>query len=251
MAEQDKIIRYVGKLGDTIGYERDGKFFLRSAPQQVNQTPATCRASRRFGRYSAKGRLVRHAFYPQLDVRCDTTHINRLNKLLIKAAGDHMAAKGFRFNEQAGIDRFFSIMPELTKNGTLHIPAQDIARHHQFIALEVKAIAVRIDFNRRCVTGSDTVLMTINPNEHFDGTNIPLDVPGEGTLILTLQVRGILRDGLTCNKQYLAADIVAVIAPPKRKRPKVHTHLQRTTAEQSIQIPLTGTYTSPSTVQRE
>ncbi|TWV96896.1 hypothetical protein [Chitinophaga pinensis] len=172
-----------------------------------------------------QGRLIRHAFYPALDVRCDSSHINRLNKLLIQAAGDHTAVKGFRFNKTAGIDRFFSISPEIQGNDVLHIPAQHISQQHRFTALELKVIAVRIDFNSQQITGTDTVTIMIDSQEPFKGTDIPLYVVGEGTLLLTLQIRAIHDNGLSCNKQFLAADIIAVVPPSAPKRIRLlHIH---------------------------
>lgn len=250
MGKQKSILRIAGKCGDKIWYERNGEFFVRSAPTHVNQIKATRRASGRFGRYCSKAGMVRHAFYPELDVRCDSSHINRLNSILIKAAGNHAAIKGFRFNENAAIDRFLTRPPELSRNGILHIPAQDV-QPNQFTALEVKAIAVRIDMKSRQVTGSDTVTIMIDTHQPFNGTTIPLYVAGEGTLMLTLQVRGILRDGPTRNKQFLAADIIAVIEPKKRKPSKTHPHPQYTDMQIGVDIPNAYAYPHPHTIQRE
>jgi len=251
MAEQTGFMPLSGKWGNQIGFVRNGKYFVRSAPQYVNQSRATKRAAKRFGRNSRKGRVIRHAFYGELDVRCDTTHINRMNKVLIEAAGDATATKGFRFNSTVGIDRFFAVTPVLSRNGELHIPAQDIGQYGNFTTLEVKAIAVRIDFNTHQVTGTDSVLLEIDPKERFGGATIPLHVPGEGTLMLTLQVRGMLKDGPSGNKQYLAADIIAVIAPKPPKRVKIHTHPRRTQKGAAIPLITPATHTSQPPIQLE
>lgn len=227
MAEQHSLISLTGKWGNLIGYERNGKFYVRSMPEKVTQTIATRRASTRFGRYSRKAKLIRHAVYPDLDVRCDSTHVNRLNKLLIEAHGDHLALTGFRFNKDAGIDRFLTVTPSLSRDGILHIPAQEIIRHKGITALEVKAIAVRIDVSGRQVTGTDTIYLLIDAQQPFAGAAIPLYVPGQGTLILTLQVRAMRDDAPTNNKQFLAADIIAIVPPTAQKRVKVHTHPQQ------------------------
>jgi len=250
MAKQDSIIPVIGKLGKIIGYRRNGKYFFRSAPEHVHQTRATRRASKRFGTYSRKSRVIRHAFYPELDVRCDSTHINRLNKILINAAGNYEIIKGFRFNEAAGIDRFFPLTPWLSGMGTLHIPSQDIS-FHQFRSLEIKAIAVRIDFNTGQVTGTDAVTITIDQQKHFEGAAIPLYLAGEGTLMLTLQVRGMLSDGPSNNKQFLAADMIAVVPPPKPKRFKVHTHPLQTRAASQPALTSIHTYAPKQVIQRE
>lgn len=134
--------------------------------------------------------LIRHAVYPHLDIRRDSSHVNRLNKLLIRAAGNTGDITGFRFNQHTSINRFFSVSPKLFRDGRLHLPSQHIACYQDITTLEVKVKAVRLNFVTRQVTGSDTVIMTIDPAIPFTGADIPLDVPGNGTLIVTLQVRG-------------------------------------------------------------
>ncbi|SFN22873.1 hypothetical protein SAMN05428949_2031 [Chitinophaga sp. YR627] len=227
MARQRSIIPFTGKLGNKIGFERNGNYFFRSAPQNVQQTAATRGAAKRFGRYSRKGRLIRHACYPELDVRCDSTHVNRLNKLLITAAGDHKALKGFRFNEHTGIDRFLTKMPEIAANGVLRIPAQDLSPCDRFTALEVKITAVCIDFSANRVMGTDTHVAILDTGDTFSGISIPMQVSKAGTLLLIVQIRGMHRDSISCNKQYQAANIIAVMTPSRPKRFKVRTHPQR------------------------
>ncbi len=213
MARQTSIIPFTGKLGNLIGYERNGQYFLRSMPEVVRQTVATRRAAYRFGQASRKGALIRHAFYGDLDIPCDSGHINRLNRVLIAAGSNYAAIKGFRFNQHAGIDRFFTIAPKLFRNNTLHIPPQTLARYKGITALEVKVIATRIAFTSRQVGNVEAVTLKIDVNKPFEGINIPLDVTGDGTLVVTLQVRGIHEDCTSCNRQYLAADIIAVATP--------------------------------------
>ncbi|SDH33185.1 hypothetical protein [Chitinophaga filiformis] len=213
MARQKSLFPYSGALRDVIGYQRNGKHFLRSRPEFVRQTAATCRAAQRFGIASSKAALIRRTFYSDLDIRCDIGHINRLNKLLIKAAGNYEAIIGFRFNEHTGTDRFFTVPPRLFRNEVLHIPRQTLAHNKGITTLEVKVIAARIDFNTHHVTGTTTAILTINPREPFNGADLPLNVPGEGTLVITLQVQGMHKNGPSGNRQYLAADIIAVATP--------------------------------------
>jgi hypothetical protein len=213
MAKQMSVIPFTGKLGPLIGYKRNGQYFLRSMPERVRQTAATRRASRRFGIASRKGAFIRHAFYPHLDIRCDGAHINRLNKLLIGAGDDHAALTRFRFNQHTGVDRFFTAAPRLLPNGILHIPAQSIAGHKGIVALQVKVIAMRIDFISHQVAGSETVSLMVDPDTFFEETNVSLDVPGEGSLVVVFQVSAMYKDGPSGNRQHMAADIIGVAAP--------------------------------------
>ncbi|MCF6404399.1 hypothetical protein L3C95_15990 [Chitinophaga filiformis] len=244
MAKQTSLFPFTRKLGNVIGYERNGQYYLRSMPEFVRQNAATRRAAQRFGIASSKGALIRHTFYPDLDIRCDSGHINRLNKAFIAAGDNNTAITGFRLNQHAGIDRFFSIAPRLFRNETLHIPKQTLAYHKDITALEVKVIAARIDFQTREVTGIDTAMLTIDPRKPFEGTDIALNVPGKGTLVITLQVRGMHKDRPSSNRLYLAADIIAVATPriPDNKP----TYLRQETV-----LNLTPAHTCQTIIQRE
>ncbi|MGO4292312.1 hypothetical protein [Chitinophaga sp. RAB17] len=247
MAKQMSIISFTGKLGHLIGYKRNGEYFLRSMPESVRQTTATRRASRRFGIASRKGAFIRHAFYPHLDVHCDGGHINRLNKLLIAAGDHHAAITGFRFNQHTGVDHFFPVAPRLFPNGILNIPAQTIAGYKGIAVLEVKVIAKRIDFISRQVAGSETVTLMIAPDTTFQETNVSLDVPGQGLLVVVFQVRAMYKDGPSGNRQYMAADIIAVAAPQVPRYAKKRTYPKRT----RLLPDLTYTHAYPAVIQLE
>jgi hypothetical protein len=251
MAKQHSLIPFTGTLGNLIGYQRNGEYFLRSKPETVRQTVATRHAARRFGIASRKGALIRNAFYGELDIHCDSGHINRLNKVLIAAAGNNAAMTGFRFNQHTGIDRFFTVAPKLSNDGLLHIPSQALGQHKSITALEVKVIAAHIDFMTRRVTGMETVIMEIDPRQPFSGAEIPVEVSGRGTLVITLQVRGIQKDGFSGNRQYLAADIIAVKEPKTRKPFKKRTYSLRTMAQPQISSDLTYTHAYLPIIQRE
>jgi len=216
MAEQNKLFPFVGKLGNVIGYQRNGKYFLRSMPEKVHQTRATRRASERFGIASRKAALIRSAFCDDLDMQGDKTYINSLNSALMTYAQYNIAAlTGFRFNPGAGIDKFFEIMPVLADDGTLHIPAQSLPQFKGITSFEVKVIAARMHFGTLRLISTDAAIIYIDPRQAFTGAAIPLDAPGNGTLIVTLQIRAI-QDGIpSSNKRYMAADIVAVTIPQK------------------------------------
>ena len=247
MAKQMSIIPFTGKLGHLIGYKRNGKYFLRSMPESVRQTVATRRASRRFGIASRKGAFIRHAFYPHLDIQCDGSHINRLNRILIAAGDHHAAITRFRFNQHTGVDRFFTMAPRLFPNGILNIPAQTIVGYKGITALEVKVIATRIDFISRRVAGSETITLMIAPDTTFEETNVSLNVPGEGSLVVVFQVRAMYKDGPSGNRQHLAADIIAVAAPQAPQYAHKRTYPRRTILLRDLTYP----HTYPSVIQLE
>jgi hypothetical protein len=251
MAKQNALLHFTGTLGNLVGYERNGGFFLRSKARIVRQTPATRRAARRFGIASRKGAMIRHAFYDNLDIRCDSNHINRMNKVLIAAAGNNAAIVNFRFNQHTGVDRFFTVLPTISSDGSVHIPAQTLAQYKNVIALEVKVIAARIDFIAGQVTGTATAVMTMYTGECFRGADISLGVPATGTLLVTLQVRAIDNDGLSFNRQYQAADMIAVIAPQRAVIFNRHPYPQRTITGAPTLCKLPCTHSYQPVIQRE
>jgi hypothetical protein len=228
MAKQNSLITFTGKLGNIIGYCRNGKYFLRSMPETVRQTRATRRAAQRFGMASKRGALIRSAFTNELDIYCDGSHINRLNKSLIPSAGNNIAAiKGFRFNQHTGVEKFFAVAPTLSRDGILHIPAQTLPHFKGITALEVKVIAAQINLATRQVIDTEAVILTLDLREPFAGATCCLDVPHTGTLIVTLQIRGLHNEVPSANKQYQAADIVAVMEPQPTKRFHKRTYPQQ------------------------
>ncbi|HVI47278.1 MAG TPA: hypothetical protein VM802_20540 [Chitinophaga sp.] len=214
MAKQTSILTFTGKLGNLIGYSRNGKYFVRSMPAKVRQTAATCQAAHRFGRASQTGALIRRAFSRKLDVNCDSGHINRLTSTLVPSAGNDIpSTTAFRFNRHTGTHRFLDLAPKLSQDGILCIPPQALAACNGMDALEIKVIAARINFATRQVVGTESAVLTVQTGESFKGAACNMNVPGKGILVVVLQIRGI-KDGFPShNRKYQAADIIAVQLP--------------------------------------
>ncbi|MBW8687473.1 hypothetical protein [Chitinophaga rhizophila] len=211
MAKQTSLITFTGRLSQMVGYRRGGRYFLRSIPAVVRQTAATRNAALRFGIASKQSALIRSAFKPILDVCCDTSHINRLNKVLIQAGRQQVTAvQGFRFNQYTGIDRFLPTAPVLSAEKALHIPAQVVAKVKGVDSLEVKIITALISFGLNKVVGTSTTSMTVKAGARFEGATIPVDICGTGTLVVVMQIRAMYQGQVVSEGQYAAADIVAV-----------------------------------------
>ncbi|MBW8684436.1 hypothetical protein [Chitinophaga rhizophila] len=214
MAKQTSLITFTGRLGNLIGYSRKGKYFLRSKPEVVRQTPATRRAAKRFGKASKRAALIRQACVQELDIMPDGQHVNRLTSMLLRTGMHHISKlAGFRFHQHTGINRFFASMPVLSADNTVHIPAQVLPVHKHMSALEVKIIATRIDFITQQVTSTDVACMVIDLHVPFTGAAMTMYAPGQGCLVMTLQVRCLSGDVPSANAQYIAADIIAVQLP--------------------------------------
>jgi hypothetical protein len=220
MALQVGIHKFTGRLDNVIGYRRNGKYFLRSMPDKVRQTAATRRAARHFGVASRKGKLIRTAFRPHLNVRYDCSLVNRLNKLFIQAGRNNFPdLQDFHFNRHTGLEKLFTIPPIFTVNGTLHIPAQELEPQGTNTHLEVRLVAVRIDFRTQRVISSEssTAIIDLDEDTPFNGLALSVPTEGEGVLMVVLQCRackatnGILYP--SCDRRYIAADVIHLVVP--------------------------------------
>ncbi|WP_157963078.1 hypothetical protein [Chitinophaga deserti] len=220
MGIQTSVITFTGRVGNLIAYKRGDKHCLRSMPETVRQTANTRRAAKWFGAASRKGAFIRNAVAPDIDIFCDSQVVNRLNRTIVTAGrNNHAALQGFRFNGHAGIEKFFGQLPVFTKDGQLHIAAQKLLCHGNAVRMEIKLLATRIDFTTRTVTGTDADLLHIDLEEPFPGADLTVDVPGKGTLLVILQVRIFLKDGISYDRKYNAADIIAVIGDQPQEKP--------------------------------
>lgn len=217
MARQTGILNFTGKLGNLIGYKRNENYFLRSMPQSVRQTTATRKAARNFSIASRKGKLIRRAVMPHLDIRTDSALINRLNKALIQQT----PLEGFRFNKHTGVEQFFTRPPVISQNKSVTIPAQVFLPQHTATHLEIKAIAVRINFPERRITGSSTSTVMIDLNASFDGAELETYVPGNGILLMVLQVRAYKGEIMIEDRRFMAADIIMVTQKMERVKESI------------------------------
>jgi len=218
MATQASILQFTGKLGNLIGYRRNGRYFMRSMPETVQQSPATRRAATHFGAASRKGKLIRRAFLPLLQINPDGSFGNRLNKALIQ--GSLPELQGLRWNKHTGISSFFSCPPERSPNGSWKIPAQILPPAGTATHLEVSLMAVRINFTERRITGRHTVSLMIDLSQPFAGAELNAHLPGNGTLILLLEVRTLQGKIASADRRYMAADILHVATATKQKKVK-------------------------------
>lgn len=208
MARQTSIIKFTGKLGDTVGY-RNGKNYCLRSHAAVKQTAATKKTAKDFGTASKAGRLIRHSLHKMND----TSHINRLNKVLgeiVRADMQNPAGQrkitdkaihklsGFRFNSYAGI----SCTPVIEKtNQEISISVTDNSKH------AIRAIAITINFQQQTtkVTSVD-----------YDGQQpMILKISDKDITLILLE----LSTGSNNRKQY-SLDIIAVYPPQKQKLKK-------------------------------
>ncbi|WP_343307659.1 hypothetical protein AAHN97_11045 [Chitinophaga niabensis] len=237
MATQTGVIKYEGKLDETIGYNRKGKRCIRRLPKHVRRSIATILSGTDFGTASKAGKLIRRALLPGLDIRLDHTLTNRLNKEMLKVLytgsreRGHRSIqnkalellKGFQFNKTTGLDRLLPFpIPKVVQDGDklrIAIPAMEakaIRHAGNTTHIEIKAVAAGVNFNggdqEQAV--SDKVLFNIHQPAAATELVLPFKA-GQAETIVVLQVRAFSEDNgilyASGNKKYCAADIIDVI----------------------------------------
>lgn len=250
MAKQTGLFQFTGKLGNVIGYRRNGNYFVRSMPVTVQQTSATRQASRNFGIASRKAKLIRQAIMPMLDLNCDGSLVNRLNKTLIQAK--HL--EGFRLNKHTGVENFFSVQPVM-QNGRLIIPAQSLPPQGAATHLELTLVATRINFVEQRIIQHQKETITIDTNTPFKGTELGAPFPGKGTLFVVLQVKVLKGKETSANRRFMAADIMMATTTENRKRkqqiPDVRKVLPYTPTSGKEKLPAPDTRQKRRKWQRE
>ncbi|WP_142683248.1 hypothetical protein [Chitinophaga polysaccharea] len=219
MAKQIGLLTFTGKLGNVIGYRRNGNYFMRTMPETVHQTMATRQAARNFGIASSKGKLIRRGVTPHLNIK-DSSLVNRLNKALVHTGSNCLQGlKGFRFNRHAATEQFFCEQPFVSSKGSLIIPAQLLPATGTATHLEIKFISARINIKEQRIVRSTSATIIIDLSRPFNGATLEAAVPGNGTLILVLQIRTFNGQEATGNRRFMAADIIGIMPsrPLKKK----------------------------------
>ncbi len=73
-----------GRIDNIIFFQRGGKFFARSMPDKVKQTPATKKRSRNFGIAASAGRILRGLLLPSLPFPKDKQMQSRFSGAIAK-----------------------------------------------------------------------------------------------------------------------------------------------------------------------
>jgi hypothetical protein len=236
MAEQTGIIKVTGAIGDEVGYRVDGKHRMRKKAKKVRRSEATKEAATDFGYASKAGKLIRRAMRQGLNIRTDNKLTNRLNAVLLEilyASSEQRGNRGFkrealaglagfRFNMQTELSQLLNFQPKVKQDkNSLRIAlpgltAEDIRHYKNTSHVEIKAIAVGVNFNegkyQEAVT--DKVMIDFR-NPAVAGELVLPFKPGKDETVVVLQVTAYHEwNGKLYkvdNRKFFAADIIDVI----------------------------------------
>lgn len=236
MSKNTGLLRMTGKIGEYVGYYRNGKQYFRSLPKQVRRSKATQLSAIDFGTASKAGKLIRQGLRAELNIRHDDGMVNRMNTdmLRILYAGSQQRGSrsfqrnklsmltGMRFNGKTELSRLLPFTPKVVQDGNslrISIPAlgaNDIRHARNTTHIEIKAIAVGVNFKDGACqdAASDKVLIDFSKPAAATELILPFKA-GEEETIVVLQVRGFdVIDGkmyVLGNRKYFAADIIDII----------------------------------------
>jgi hypothetical protein len=230
MARQEGPFYFTGEYNGVIGYKVGNEYFFRSIPKVVHQTAATKKASEDFGTASSCGRVIRQALHQVMDLPQDRFLTNRLNKIMAKVIrlGNRMVLpehlsilKTFSFNKEVKIDSVLLGVQAITEQQDqifVSLPSvAKIKRTHNTTHIEIKAIAISANFAKGTYKTSTSEAVMINAREAFQPLELTMPRPGSGATMVILQVRAFEKEKeeytLLSDKQYFAADIIAVLLP--------------------------------------
>ncbi|MRG44196.1 hypothetical protein GFS24_03675 [Chitinophaga sp. SYP-B3965] len=254
MASQDGILIVTGSIDDYVGYKRKGKPCLRRKAKSVRRSEATKLSAIDFGTASKAGKLIRRGVKQALDIRTDDQLTNRLNKTLLQALyassdklgtrtfkREEMAAlTGFQFNKTTDLGRLLNFRPKVVQDGKgnlrIALPAltaKDIRHARNTTHIEIKAIAVGVNFNEGEYQDavSDKVLIDFSKPAEAKELVLPFKACDEETIVV-LQVSAYSEwNGKLYrldNLKYFAADIIDVIPSVVTEEANLVHHSQAT-----------------------
>lgn len=237
MAIQGGLIKVTGTLNDGVGYRVDGKFRMRKKARKVKRSQATKLSANDFGTASKAGKLIRRGVKQALDIRTDNKLTNRMNKallpLLYASSDEHgkrsfdprklSRLEGFQFNQQTGIGQLLPFNIKVKQDGSkclrITLPAltaRDFKSNSKTTHIEVKAIAVNVNFNEDYYSEavSDKVLYDFKQPAEIKELILPFEA-GKDETIVVLQITAYSemygRSYQSGNKKFCAADIIDVI----------------------------------------
>jgi hypothetical protein len=225
-----------GKIGEYVGYYRNGKQYFRTMPKQVRRSKATQLSAIDFGTASKAGKLVRQGLRTELNIRHDDGMINRLNADMLRVlyAGSQQRGSrsfqrnklsmltGIRFNERTELSRLITFTPKVVQDRNslrIAIPAlgaNNIRHARNTTHIEIKAIALGVNFNEGGYqeAAADKVLIDFRKPAAAAELVLPF-IAGEEETIVVLQVRAFSEEGgklyALGNRKYFAADIIDII----------------------------------------
>ena len=133
MAVQKGIMPFSGKVGELVGFSRNGEMFSRGVPGAYDLTEESKKSGKEFGRGSSASAQVRKAFDPLILTRFKTDLHNRLSERFREvirsgplsekgyrevADGDVSLLKGFELSSYSRFHKLVSFSPVVSVSGT-------------------------------------------------------------------------------------------------------------------------------------
>ncbi|WP_157986706.1 hypothetical protein [Chitinophaga alhagiae] len=235
MATQASLLKFTGKVGNLIGYRVGKKYYLRSAPEEVRQSPHSKVSSRHFGKASRLGATMRHALHGLLHVKSENKMINRLNSSLLGVLRQDDLHRQKRFIPRyfRGLERFcFTTHADLGKvlavqaaavrnaDGSIEVSVPAIRKHlanprATHVGFRAVAVCLERGFATAKAAASEMVMLKADEPSAAFSLTVPADRNTVTCVILEVTCWQVEhgRRYLMGNQKFMAAQIIAVLQP--------------------------------------
>nr|WP_294899927.1 hypothetical protein [uncultured Pedobacter sp.] len=208
MAEQEGILPYTGKLGDTVGYRKNKKFYKRAKPASYQPASESQKAGAEFGTGSKAVALLKVAFGSLILRSFKATLHNRLAVVFRKIIrsgtsakkgergvfdGNLQLLKGFELNPKAQFIKLcnLAIDSQITaKQINIKIPAFDwqnkIKAPKNAQRMKVGLCCVFADFKNGTTESVNANQLNIKENRSFPGASLRVDIPAKEEMAVFL-----------------------------------------------------------------
>jgi hypothetical protein len=208
MAEQEGTLPYTGKLGDTVGYRRDKKYFKRAKPASYQPGEESQKSGAEFGAGSKATALLKSAFSPLILRSFKLTLHNRLaGKLreIIRTGpsankgqrgvfdGNLSLLKGFQLHPRVNFSKLCAVnfSSQITASQiTIKIPAlswkNDVKAPQTADRVKIGLCCVFADFNTGNTDRINANHLAVEKDQGFPGASFSLDIPAGDELALLL-----------------------------------------------------------------
>lgn len=236
MARQMGPFFFTGTYNGMVGYKVGDEYFFRRIADQVTQTKATRRASGDFGAASSCGKLIRQALHQAMDLKQEHSLTNRLNRIMakvirkdtIRQAGNRLALpehlgmlEDFSFIKKTRLDNvLLGIEADIEQSAFITVSIPTVAKikcTKRTTHIEVKAIAISVNFARGTFKQTTSEAVCIPANQTWKALELTMPRPGTDATLVILQVRALEevngQRSMFSDKNYCAAEIIAVMPP--------------------------------------
>lgn len=143
---------------DVIYYESRGKYYMRSKPKKVKQTPATQNRSKQFGLAAKLEKIFRNLFLPAIPFHLDLAAQRRFRTAIYRYLNEKTDINNWRLADQCLIKRFEFNLDSLLAC-RFKVPVQIVSLDNDKLLLQIPSFLPALSVTAPAYT--ESVIMNI------------------------------------------------------------------------------------------